>query len=151
MSKKHNVVKVLKSGQALIKAALGAEAIQMPFQFDADNLNDLRSLESAFDMHPYDASQVYIIDQKLNVEQDFEVTLTKRTFVRQNDDDIEGRIFDMYDSCAQIMDSFCNRKLDLVGIVQKCHMTSMSKPEKLGDGRDVWSIKMMFKIRYLVF
>jgi hypothetical protein len=134
---------------SLLTTILGAGWNELPFQVDID-LNNTRSLDKGFSVQWGEGSQVYLIDQCVNLEQDLEVELSRRIFIRNDDAKATVIIDSMYDSVADIAKQFCFGKLGIPATVQQVEMTRLEKPKRAGEGRDIAVIKMIFRVRYLV-
>lgn len=144
-----NIVAIRTAAEDLVATALGASYKELPFQYDVES-NDARSLAAGYAVSLGDAAQVYTIDQLVNIEQDLFVDVTKRVYIRNDDDKMSDAIDTIYNALEQIIVGFCLDKIALRNIIQKVELSSMSEPTRIGEGRDIVRIRLSFKIKYLI-
>lgn len=144
-----SIVNIRQAAESLVATTLGSPYRKIPYDFDPE-MNDSRSLENGYSVLWGRAAQVYEIDQKVNLEQDLFVLITKRVYVRNDDSKTITEMDTVYSAIGTILDKFIMTKIGLPGIIQRVELTEMGEPLKIGQGRDLYQIKLQFKVRYLV-
>lgn len=144
-----NIVGIRQKCEEIVAHELGAEFRALPHQFDID-ANDSRSLEAGYSVLWGDAAESpEHIDQAINVVQGIEVQITRRVFVRTDDSKAVAALDEVYGAIGRIIDRFVMDRMDSAGTVQEVRFGSMSKPAPIGNGRDIYGISLLFRVRYL--
>lgn len=144
-----NITQLRCQAEAIVQSELGAEFSGLPFQFDIE-MNESRSLANGFAVTWGSGNQVYNIDQRVNIEQDLRVSITKRVFVRNNDDKIVSETDGVYSALGNIIKRFVMDRLDCSDIVQTVELSSLGEPERIGNGRDIVLITLVFRVKYII-
>lgn len=133
----------------IVAAELGASYHELPYQFRIEE-NDSRHLSAGYSILLGDGTQIYLVDQAINIEQDIQVIITKRVYIRNDDEKIFTDIDTLYSSIGNIIKRCVNSNLEIPEVVQEVHLDSLGKPEGLENGRDIVSIPLSFRVRYLI-
>jgi len=142
-----NIVAIRAQAEALVAAALGGGYRELPYQLQPE-MNDERSLAAGYAVTWGAGSQIENVSQVVNIEQGLKIYITKRVFVRNDDDKVVTAVDDLYTASAAIVNKFCRDKLDLPGIVQRVKLVSMGEPRGIGEGRDIMSLSLDFRLQY---
>lgn len=144
-----NIVRIRESAEKLVGSLLGAPYKELPFQYDIET-NDSRALAAGFAVTWAEGAQVYKIDQVVNMEQSLIVDLTKRVYVRGDDDKVTAAIDSLHLSCDKIIKNFFCSKIGLPAIIQRVQLTTLGEPTRITDGRDIVALRMVFRVSYLL-
>lgn len=143
------ITAVRLNAESIVKGILGTPFKELPYQFDVET-NDSRNLASGFAVTWGPGTQTYEINQVVNLKQDLIVTITKRCFVRNDDDKITETLDTVYTSIGTILKRFICDRLDMMSTVQEIQLKVLGEPIRIGEGRDILSVRMVFEVRYLV-
>lgn len=145
-----NITTLRSSAESIVATVLGAGYAELPYQFDIET-NDSRALNAGYSVVWGAGSQFYeSADQCPNIEQELIVTITKRVYIRNDDDKIVTETDSVYSSIGTILKRFIMDKLDQDSICHRVALRSMDAPERMGNGRDIISIRLVFSVRYVV-
>lgn len=144
-----NIVTIRQNAVTLVQAALGAGFKELPFSYEIE-MNDERALASGFTVTVGNGDPLRSVDQAIGVEQDLYVTITKRAFVRNDDSSQISAADSLYTACDQILRSFVYDKFGIKDVVQRCELKQLGRPQTLGKGRDIVSVELQFRVRYLL-
>lgn len=138
---------VRSSAETIVASVLGAPFAELPFQFNVD-LNDDRRKAAGFAVTWGEASQVYEVHQSVMLQQTLRVVITKRVFVRNDDDAITTKLASVYDLIETLIPRFVTDRLDIPQTILTAKLASMSEPSFFGEGRDIASIELNFQLVY---
>lgn len=133
---------------SLEKLGPGFKVLPQKFNVQA---NDDRSLSSGVNVTWGPMSPGNLIDQCVSVEQDFEIEITARSFVRNDDSKVITTLDSVYDAVGEILKSCIQ---DRIGIADKAvivRLSGVSEPRPFNDNqRDLVSIKIGLIISYVI-
>jgi hypothetical protein len=144
-----NITTIRTEAENIVATALGPAYKELPYQYDI-GMNDGRTLEAGYAVTFGNGRQIFNIDQAVNLEQDIIVELVKRVFIRNDDDKASLTLDDLYNACETIIKSFIKDKINLEGTVLRVDLTEIGQPQKIGEGRDIYVIRLEFKAQYTI-
>jgi hypothetical protein len=123
---------------------------QLKMEINVEESDD-RNLKNGYaitygDAQPLDG----MITQAVNLEQEMLLTVTKRVFVRNDDEKILLGMDDVYNATEDIIRTFIRDKIGIPDIIQRVELFSMPKPKMIGNGRDILALTLNFRVRYII-
>jgi hypothetical protein len=141
-----NITTIRDAAETTLASALTGYK-ELPFQFDIA-MNESRSLESGYAVVWGEATQNYDLHQTPALEQELIVTVTKRVYVRGDDDVIVTAGDSVYSALGAIIRSFVVDKLSRTDLIYDCRLRSLGEPERVGQGRDILAFTLRFGVKY---
>jgi hypothetical protein len=122
---------------------------EVPFQAFMES-NDARTLDNGYAIWFGNASQSFAIHQAITLEMPIRVSVSKRVYIRNNDDKITDTLNTLYGFTDDIIRKFVTDRLDISNTVANAVLTEMSEPQLIGQGRDIVALNLTFQVRYLL-
>lgn len=133
----------------VVQTGLGITFKPLPFQYAVDK-NDARSLEAGFAVRYGSITETKSeVDQVVVLEQDFELEITSRAYIRNSDDRIQDCLDSIYEKLSPLLNTIIMEKILIPATIQYVELRSLGEPHLIGEGRDLVSITSIFRVRYL--
>lgn len=150
-----SIVQIRAAATAIVQTVLDTYAgvgayKQLPYELYPEENSD-RALDKGFAITYGDAQPIDgMITQAVNLEQEVFVTITKRVFVRNDDEKIMVTMDDVYNATEDLIRQFVRDKIGIPAIIQRVELFTMPKPKMVGNGRDILALTLNFRVRYII-
>jgi len=129
------VSQIVSAAKSQISTTLGATYSELDFEVDLDR-NNFRTNDKRYGFLPREADTTETtINRFYTLDHRFEIILTQRADIRQDDSDLRTVREDLYDQMDEIFQVMHLQKLGLTNVIMLIDGPTVEEPEYLEDNR----------------